>query len=234
MGGGCNYMGFVWLHGGIQYIQTYTWSLWGGGCNYMGFVRLHGWIRYIETYNWSLWGGDAIIWGLCGYMEEYGISKHIPGVYWRWVHDVEDLAEWEHDVLREFDDDLGRPINGREFHLPVELRRHAHLDTALHHQQREVLRVPVRRLAVSWLVAWRHKKLNQYTGRNIYGSLPRWVVLMTIRPVQVDFWSYPKFSQISAALGISATIIILRNNYWGILTSPYQPEDKLHQMSATQ
>ena len=165
-GGGCNYMGFVRLHGGLRYIQTYTWSL-GGGCTYMGSVRLYGGIRYLQTSTWSLWGGGmqlygvcavtwrntvhpniylefmgggggctyigsvhlhggiwylqtythipgvygwggmllygvcavtwrntvspniylefmgrgAVIWGLCGYMEEYGISKHIPGVY---------------------------------------------------------------------------------------------------------------------------------------------------------
>ena len=51
--------------------------------------------------------------------------------------------------------------------------------------------------------------------------------------VQQKF-TYRKFSQISAALEISATIIISQNNYWGILATLDQPEDTLHQMSATQ
>ena len=36
--------------------------------------------------------------------------------------------------------------------------------------------------------------------------------------------TYHKFSQISAALGNSATIIILQNNYWGISSTLYQPK----------
>ena len=45
---------------------------------------------------------------------------------------------------------------------------------------------------------------------------------------------YRKFSEISTALGISATIIHLPNNYWGISPTPDSSKDTFHQMSATQ
>ena len=44
---------------------------------------------------------------------------------------------------------------------------------------------------------------------------------------------YRKFSEISAALGISATIINLQNNYWGISPTPDPSKDTLHQILAT-
>ena len=44
---------------------------------------------------------------------------------------------------------------------------------------------------------------------------------------------YRKFSKISAALGNSATIINLPNNYWGNLPIPDSSKDTFHQKSAT-
>ena len=44
---------------------------------------------------------------------------------------------------------------------------------------------------------------------------------------------YCKFSQISAALGNSATIIHLQNNYWGISPTPDSSKDTFYQKPAT-
>ena len=44
---------------------------------------------------------------------------------------------------------------------------------------------------------------------------------------------YRKFSEISAALGNSATIINLQNNYWGNSPTPDLSKDTFHQKSAT-
>ena len=45
---------------------------------------------------------------------------------------------------------------------------------------------------------------------------------------------YRKVSEISAALGNSATIIKSQNNYWGNSATPNPSKDTFHQMSATQ
>ena len=45
---------------------------------------------------------------------------------------------------------------------------------------------------------------------------------------------YRKVSEISAALGNSATIIKSQNNYWGNSDTPNPSKDTFHQMSATQ
>ena len=45
--------------------------------------------------------------------------------------------------------------------------------------------------------------------------------------------AYRKFSEISAALGNSATIINLPNNYWGNSPTPDSSKDTLRQKSAT-
>ena len=44
---------------------------------------------------------------------------------------------------------------------------------------------------------------------------------------------YRKFSEISATLGNSATIINLPNNYWGNSPTPDSSKDTFHQKSAT-
>ena len=49
----------------------------------------------------------------------------------------------------------------------------------------------------------------------------------------VYIYIYRKLSQISAALGNSATIINLPNNYWGISPTPDSSKDTFHQNSAT-
>ena len=57
------------------------------------------------------------------------------------------------------------------------------------------------------------------------------------RNFPISLWEvhnqYRKFSEISAALGISATIIHLQNNYWGISPTPDPSKDTFHQISAT-
>ena len=50
----------------------------------------------------------------------------------------------------------------------------------------------------------------------------------------IYIYIYRNFSQISATLGNSATIIHFQNNYWGISATLDQPKDAFHQMSATQ
>ena len=47
------------------------------------------------------------------------------------------------------------------------------------------------------------------------------------------FIGYRKVSEISAALGNSATIINSQNNYWGNSPTPDSSKDTFHQKSAT-
>ena len=49
----------------------------------------------------------------------------------------------------------------------------------------------------------------------------------------LEFKVYRKFSEISTALGISATIIHIQNNYWRNLPTPDSSKDTFHQKSAT-
>ena len=51
---------------------------------------------------------------------------------------------------------------------------------------------------------------------------------------QYKHGTYRKVSEISAALGNSATIIKSQNNYWGNSATPNPSKDTFHQMSATQ
>ena len=49
---------------------------------------------------------------------------------------------------------------------------------------------------------------------------------------RILYMTYRKFSEISAALGNLATIILEQNNYWGISPTPDPSKDTFRQISA--
>ena len=108
----------------------------------------------------------------------------------------------------------------------------------------KALTVCPRRPINSWRQIWKrdHREshclnISKYMGIDIKKTPYENFIHIFLREVKFHHYmctyTYRKFSEISAALGNSATIINLPNNYWGNSPTPNSSKDTFHQKSAT-